>query len=423
VDTINGCDVLFAWPMTSLLSPRGDPFVSVVQELFETEYDFPEFDRPPTREIMVAALPRSGSTAFALALWETGHLGSPLEYLNFELVSRFPRWAGELADPPRYWEHVQRVRTAPNGVFSFKMFPQNYRSLAADCPALLERICPTHVVYLTRKDLDRQSISYSRAIQSGAWFGDAAAVRSAVYNEKHISTCKKLLIRQMQDWERIFAITETNVLRMTYEEFEEDKSLAINSVAEFIGEDVSCKSMQLPQTKIQRNAETEVWIRRYQDSEEYLPNSLPPVRDDALIFPSESMSPPKVQIKDSLSPRGRGVYAGQHFALGDLVECAPVIIVQQALLPKTIARYMFDWQESATGETQRAVALGYGSLYNHADSPNMSFHLDPEQQAIRFIAKDNIQCGSELTINYNVSSGDQGDMPDLWFMANQIVKW
>ncbi len=397
--------------------------MSVVQNLFETEYDFPAFHRPPTRELMVAALPRSGSTAFSLALWETGILGSPMEYLNFGLVSKLPRWAKELAEPIRYWEQVQRVRTAPNGVFSFKMFPQNYKSLAANCAALLEKICPTHVVYLTRDDLDRQSISYSRAIQSGSWFGDAAALRTPVYNEKHISNCKKLLIRQMQDWERIFAMTETHVLRMTYEEFEEQKWSATQSVAAFIGEDVCGKLIQLPRTIIQRNADTENWIKRYQDSAEYLPNILPPVRDETLRFSPESISSPRIEVRDSMTPRGRGVYARQNFKPGEMVECAPVIVIQENSIPRSIARYLFGWQDAETGEAQQAMALGYGSLYNHSRVANLAFHLNIDQQSIKFIARDNICYGTELTINYNASGGDQGDMPDLLFKADQMMNW
>lgn len=391
--------------------------MSVIEELSGSKFDFPEYQGAPSCELMVAALPRSGSTAFCSALWETGRLGSPMEYLNFELIAKFPRWANLLQNPTRYWATVQQYRTSPNGVFSFKMFPQNYKSILSLSSDLLEQIRPTHVVYLTRRDLDRQAISYSRAMQSSAWFEDAAEFRCAVYNPKHISTCKKLLIRQMQEWEHIFAITETNVLRVTYEEFIENKDCAINAVCEFLGEECIGTSIQLPQTRIQRDEETEVWVKQYQDSSDYVPNILPLVRNDELIFDNQSILSPTIEVRDSFSPRGRGVYARCDFQTGDLVECAPVIIIQDSLLPELLKRYVFNWPELATGTAQRAIALGYGSLYNHAASPNLSYSLDLPQRGIRFIAKAEIRCGSELTINYNTGDGIQGDLPDNLFKS------
>ncbi len=389
--------------------------MSVIQEMFESKFDFPEFHGAPGRELMVAALPRSGSTAFCSALWETGRLGSPLEYLNFELIERFPRWASLLQDPLRYWAVVQQNRTSPNGIFSFKMFPRNYKSISSLSSDLLKRIQPTHVIYLTRRDLDHQAVSYSRAMQSNAWFADAVKFRSAVYNPKHISACKKLLIRQMQDWETIFGITQTSVLRVQYEEFIDNKPATIHTVSEFIGDECGSASIQLPQTKIQRDAKTEVWVKQFQDSSDYVPDILPLVRNEELKFQHESIFSPTVEIRDSFSPRGRGVYARCDFQIGDLVECAPVVTIQGSILPDPLNRYVFNWPEPANGTSQRAIALGYGSLYNHATSPNLSYWLDLPNRSIRFIARTTVKYGTELTINYNAADGIQGDMPDKLF--------
>ncbi len=101
-----------------------------------------------------------------------------------------------------------------------------------------------------------------------------------------ISACKKLLIRQMQDWETIFGITQTSVLRVQYEEFIDNKPATIHTVSEFIGDECGSASIQLPQTKIQRDAKTEVWVKQFQDSSDYVPDILPLVRNEELKIPA-----------------------------------------------------------------------------------------------------------------------------------------
>lgn len=397
--------------------------MSLIGELFGTTYDFPESSGSPKRELMMAATPRSGSTAFSLSLWETGRLGSPLEYLNLDLVSRFPRWAAELSDPVLYWDHVQRVRTSPNGVFSYKMFPQGYKTLLARCPSLIERIKPTHVLYFTRRNLDRQSVSYSRAIQSGAWFGDVVPGRHASYHADHIATCKRILLRQMQDWERIFSITDTEVLRLTYEQFQEDRTATVNAVATFVGATIDAARVRLPEMSIQGKPDTDMWVSQFRDSAEYVSDDSDVSDDTSLRLPKISVVAPRIEVRDNLSPRGRGVYAGDEFEEGQIVECAPVIVVPASSLAEDVARFSYEWLDANNGIDQRALAFGYGSLYNHADAANLSYRLDYEQQCIRFTAKRRIARGCELTINYNSPDGEQNGRPDFWFLANKVEKW
>jgi LPS sulfotransferase NodH len=102
---------------------------------------------------MIAAVPRSGSTLLCTTLWESGVLGAPLEYLNFGFMTHVPRWSRALCRPTEYWEELQKVRTSPNGVFSYKMFSSNYKRIGELSQDLLARIAPTHVVYITRANL------------------------------------------------------------------------------------------------------------------------------------------------------------------------------------------------------------------------------------------------------------------------------
>lgn len=87
---------------------------------------------------------------------------------------------------------------------------------------------------------------------------------------------------------------------------------------------------------------------------------------------------------------------------GERIERAPVIPLTHSELQhvqKTLlARYYFEWGEDHSGG---AIALGYGSLYNHAYESNTEYEFHESELAIDFIARRDIAAGEELTINYN----------------------
>ena len=51
---------------------------------YEGSFDFPRRTASPERTYLIATVPRTGSTWFSHLLWQTGCLGAPLEYLNFD---------------------------------------------------------------------------------------------------------------------------------------------------------------------------------------------------------------------------------------------------------------------------------------------------------------------------------------------------
>ncbi|MBK8701649.1 MAG: SET domain-containing protein-lysine N-methyltransferase [Saprospiraceae bacterium] len=111
--------------------------------------------------------------------------------------------------------------------------------------------------------------------------------------------------------------------------------------------------------------------------------------------------------------RGRGVFASSHILTGDLIEVCPVVIIPKRELPfihKTVLHdYYFLWGEHLE---DCAIALGYGSLYNHELHPNANFILDLENLSIDIEAIADIAPGDEITINYH---GEPGDESGVWF--------
>jgi len=110
---------------------------------------------------------------------------------------------------------------------------------------------------------------------------------------------------------------------------------------------------------------------------------------------------------------GRGVFTSAPITKGSVIEVCHVIVIPKGELPiihKTCLHdYYFLWGDKMQ---QCAIALGYGSLYNHAVHPNANFILDIANQTIDIEAIADIPAGTEITLNYH---GEPGDSEPLWF--------
>lgn len=115
---------------------------------------------------------------------------------------------------------------------------------------------------------------------------------------------------------------------------------------------------------------------------------------------------------------GRGVFTAAEVPRGSLLEICPVIVMPRAHLKQLdqtgLYDYYFLWGEE---EEACAIALGYGSLYNHSYTPNALYLPDFAGQALHFIALRPIGAGEEITVNYN---GNPGDDSEVWFMAGRL---
>ncbi|MDV2481628.1 SET domain-containing protein [Methanoculleus sp. Wushi-C6] len=126
------------------------------------------------------------------------------------------------------------------------------------------------------------------------------------------------------------------------------------------------------------------------------------------IYPSDAI------YVGSTDNRGRGIFARRDLAAGELIEVCPVIVLggadEQELLDKThLFDYYFAWGEH---QELAAVALGYGSLFNHSYHANADHVCDVARGQIRIYAHRGIRRGEEITINY----GGRPDCPDpVWF--------
>ena len=113
---------------------------------------------------------------------------------------------------------------------------------------------------------------------------------------------------------------------------------------------------------------------------------------------------------------GRGVFTGAPIKKGDMIEDCPVIVMKEGemavLDTTTLYDYYFLWGDD---QKQCAIALGFGSLYNHSAPSNADYFMEFEELFIEIYAVRNIEAGEEITINYN---GDPNDKAPTWFMTD-----
>ena len=135
------------------------------------------------------------------------------------------------------------------------------------------------------------------------------------------------------------------------------------------------------------------------------------------------IQPPAVYIKETGTPRGRGVFAGRAFKQGDVVEACPVVPFEPLpgrQLPMDIKRIVFGWGKLLGLQHRRpAIVLGYGSIYNHSNPAGLRCEADAPNRILRFVAVRAIDADEELTINYN-SLDTATSSDDTWFETNGV---
>ena len=106
--------------------------------------------------------------------------------------------------------------------------------------------------------------------------------------------------------------------------------------------------------------------------------------------------------------KGRGVFARRPIRRGQVIERVPVIVLpaDELVGGTTLASYSFHW-----GRDTVALALGYGSIYNHSYRPNARYD-DVAPRTKVFTALRDIAPGEEITVNYN---GKPRSRTAVWF--------
>ena len=119
----------------------------------------------------------------------------------------------------------------------------------------------------------------------------------------------------------------------------------------------------------------------------------------------------KIYVSNSKIPNtGKGVFASQNIKKGEVIEIAPILVLEFTDFINTKWNKLFEyyfWMDDYV-----ALALGYGSLYNHSKNPNCKYELNRKEQTIRFSATRDISQDEEILFNYK---GKANPKTPLWF--------
>ena len=123
----------------------------------------------------------------------------------------------------------------------------------------------------------------------------------------------------------------------------------------------------------------------------------------------------KIYIAQSkIAKAGRGVFARVSIKKGELIESCPIIEIPKNdvsnLKESILVTYFFYFGKN---KDQLTIALGFGSIYNHAYRSNAIYKLKPKDRVMDFVALKEIKKDEEITVDY-LHGNPKGENP-LWF--------
>lgn len=114
------------------------------------------------------------------------------------------------------------------------------------------------------------------------------------------------------------------------------------------------------------------------------------------------------------APSGKhryGMYCTEDIQRDSVIEICPIIVIpgeqaREIVRGYVLYEYYFEWKKESI-----AIALGYGSLYNHSEKPNAIFEPDYKSQYIIFKSLKEISAGEEILVDYHAGNPDE----KVWF--------
>lgn len=258
-------------------------------DLATADHDYPEWQGPPNRTVLICSHPRSGSTLLGEALYFAGGLGCPLEYFHRGFLPALAaRWGTDgMADQI---DAVRRLRTDPSGTLSVKLFwrdladiavaldPQRFGDLPEIHPdraspglyralgQLLAEVFPNAAfVHLRRRDRVRQAVSSLTASQTGLWrkipdMGEQAADGHAQYDFDRIDALVGFSDFSHGHWRNFFSANGQVPHSVTYEDIARDYEGSVGAVLAYLGSDAPVPPIRM---RRQSGAGNEAFVLRY----------------------------------------------------------------------------------------------------------------------------------------------------------------
>lgn len=132
-------------------------------------------------------------------LGETGDFGQPLEYLHRGNARYWARRFGT-NDLTELFLRIQAFRTSGNGRFCFKAHWDQFAPVQDSVSRLTRGRGLQKVIWIYRRSLLEQAVSFVVAAQTGVWISGAPATGTAEYNYDTISAAARNIHDQNKAW-------------------------------------------------------------------------------------------------------------------------------------------------------------------------------------------------------------------------------
>jgi trehalose 2-sulfotransferase len=233
--------------------------------VYEAAFNQPEYHGDRIYYI-IFYVPRSGSWLLCDLLQASGVMGVPAEYFNMQFGT--PEMAKSLAVSetdaipfPEYVTALKRYRTTPNGVFGFKVEPKDLNSVIKS-RALQTEFAGAKFIFMSRKDLVAQGVSYDLATQTQQWHASPTS-QSAEFDEARVRRSIDFIASLVTAWEDFFEKYSIEPYRVEYETLLEEPHRVCSEICQFLGVETDhVFSIESSGLKKQGNTVNEDWIRR-----------------------------------------------------------------------------------------------------------------------------------------------------------------
>lgn len=207
----------------------------VINPALTAKFDFP-VPTKPTMFYVVASTPRSGSTYLCYRLWETGLLGAPQEYFNFNSLMLEMAVRLAMTNIHDYVRRVFELRTSPNGVFAFKAHWSHFRLLELADVDMLGYFPRLRFIHIERRDKVAQAVSEAKRQQTNR--SETLSLpddRRLAYDFGRIQGALARIERESARWHAMFRRSGIEPIRVTYESLVADPDAVVDDVLRRFG--------------------------------------------------------------------------------------------------------------------------------------------------------------------------------------------
>jgi trehalose 2-sulfotransferase len=204
------------------------------------------------RGYIICTTPRSGSSYLCALLRSTNVLGQPREYFH----------ASTGQDPELQLEQVVQSAATPNRVYGLKAFPDQFDRMVTTTWS--RRLPPLAAVFLRRRSLLSQGLSYAKARQTGEWVASETTATDPVFDAGHVTRLMMEIARGEAQWRFYFASRGIEALELFYEDVVASPQVAVDAVADLVGlpERPLIDAGQIG-LKVQRDERSEAWRTQF----------------------------------------------------------------------------------------------------------------------------------------------------------------